>query len=255
MLKFLEWWSVRVNRHFCAVSQVQCAYFREQYGINVCYIPSGTVVKSPRPAQAILALGLEPHKYILFASRLVREKGAHYLIDAYRRLKTSTKLVIAGGAPGVDAYQRELFACADGDPRILFPGFVEGNLLEELFSNACFYVQPSDIEGLSIALLDALGYGLNCLVSDIPENIEAIDTHGFIFRRGDVDDLVAKMQMILDTDCDVNCSDSAQSHVQNLYSWDHVTDEFERYYEEVLGNKSCVTTIEVTRDVKYTEEP
>jgi glycosyltransferase involved in cell wall biosynthesis len=233
VLKGLEWWSVRVNRHFTAVSQVQCEYFRDTYGINVRYIPSGTNINTPPPPQAIRSLGLEPGRYVLFASRLVHEKGAHHLIAAFRRLDTSCKLVVAGDVAGASAYKQELLTLAGGDPRILFPGFVEGRLLEELFGHARVYVQPSEIEGLSIALLEAMSYGLCCVISDIPENREATNDLGLTFRSGDVDDLVRTLGIAL-TLRD-GADEAARHHVLTHYSWEHIADEFEAYYAELLG--------------------
>jgi glycosyltransferase involved in cell wall biosynthesis len=240
VLKALEWWSVRTNRRFTAVSQVQCEYFADAYGITVRYIPSGTDVRTPPPAREIRRLGLEPGRYLLFASRLVREKGAHYLIEAFRRLNSPHKLVVAGDVPGAAAYRQELEALAGGDTRILFPGFVEGRLLEELFGHALLYVQPSEVEGLSIALLEAMSYGLPCVTSDIPENREATNDLGMTFRSGDVDDLACVLRTALAV---ASRSDGAEARalMQTRYSWDHIADEFEAYYAEVLGLRPSAT--------------
>jgi len=235
VLQALERMSVKTNRHYTAVSKVQCDYFRETYGIETVYIPGGAEVKTPPPAQELYALGLEPKRYVLFASRLVHEKGAHDLITAFRQLATTDKLVIAGDAPGAEVYQRTLRALAGDDNRILFPGFVEGRLLAELFSHARVYVQPSTIEGLSIALLEALSYGACCLVSDIPENIEAIDTHGVVFRTGDCADLTAKLRWLLAMDDqEARFKANAIAHASTHYSWDHIADQFEHYYQMML---------------------
>jgi glycosyltransferase involved in cell wall biosynthesis len=231
VLRFLERWSVRTNRSFTAVSQTQCAHFHETYGITARYIPGGAEWRTPPPAREIYALDLEPRRYVLFASRLVREKGAHHLIRAFRQLATTDKLVIAGSASVTRAYRRELQALAAGDPRIIFPGFVEGRLRDELFSHARVFVQPSDVEGLSLALLEALSYGLDCLVSDIPENIEAIDTEGITFRQGDADDLAAKLKEMLDGEGVPTRVAAAAPRP----SWDQVADEFEQFYQELAA--------------------
>ena len=179
---YLERRSMTGMDAYTAVSRVQCASLSRTYGVPVEFIPTGADMRDPTPAREIGSLGLKPREYILFASRLVREKGHHYLIPAFRKLDTDKRLVIAGDAQGEDVYKEELRRLADGDPRIIFPGFVQGRLLKELFSNAHFYVHPSELEGLSIALLEAMGYGNACLVSDIPENEEALGDTGFYFK-------------------------------------------------------------------------
>jgi len=232
VLKALERWSFIVNRHFTAVSQEQCRYFKNKYGIDVRYIPSGATVHPPTVPQEIFQLGLLPKRYILFASRLVREKGAHFLIPAFRRLQTACKLVIAGDVAGTDAYKQELLGLAEGDPRIVFPGYVEARLRDELFSHALIYVQPSIVEGLSIALLEAMSYGLCCLVSDITENLEAIGGNGISFHNEDVDDLEGKLRHLLTTDGLPDwIAANAMAHVREHYSWDRITDEFEGFYQ------------------------
>lgn len=240
VLKFLEWWTVRNNRHFTAVSHAQCAYFQNAYGIETCYIPGGADLKEIRPARELSALGLEPRRYVLFASRLVREKGAHHLIQAFRRVEGPWRLVIAGDVCGTDAYKQELRRLAGNDARIIMPGFIQGPLLEELYSHARLFVQPSDVEGLSLALLEAMGRGICCLVSDIPENIEAIADGGVTFRRGDADDLAVRMQDLLDHP---GIADAygirAAARVRDEYVWDRVADEFERYYRDILSKRKA----------------
>ncbi|MBP7829655.1 MAG: glycosyltransferase family 4 protein [Kiritimatiellae bacterium] len=235
VLRSLERWSIRANRHVTAVSRTQCEYFRAEYGIEARYIPGGADVKEPRPAHELYSLGLEPGRYVLFASRLVREKGAHVLVEAFRRLAAPCKLVLAGDVPGEDAYRDELRRLAGDDPRIVWPGFVQGALRDELFSHARVYVQPSDVEGLSLALLEAMGRGLCCLASDIPENAEAVAEAGVLFRRGDAADLAAKLQDLLDhPDTAATYGGRAAARVRREYSWDRIADEFERYYREII---------------------
>ncbi|HEY3418251.1 MAG TPA: glycosyltransferase family 4 protein [Armatimonadota bacterium] len=234
VLKGLERWSVLVNTHFTAVSAQQCQYFRDTYNINVSYIPTGAEIKPHVDAQEITALGLHPQRYILFAARLVRDKGAHYLIPAFRRLMTDYTLVIAGDTSGNNEYKQELLDLAGDDPRILFPGYVEGRLLHELFSNALMYVLPSEIEGLSIALLEAMSYGLCCLVSDIPENLEALGGCGFTFQNRNIDDLSRQLQHIMANPQATNqYARHAVARVAEHYSWDRVTDQFEQLYQEI----------------------
>lgn len=236
MLRFLEMVSLAGNHSCTAVSNTQCEFYRDNHGLKMRYIPTGAEIKPHHEPREILRMGLEPGRYVLFASRLVREKGAHYLLEAFRGLKTEHRLVIAGDAKGEEAYKQELLSLADGDPRILFPGFVEGRALQELFSNAAVYVQPSEIEGLSIALLEAMSYGNCCLVSDIPENMEAIGEAGFTFQNKNVASLQSELSMLLDLETlRASVGDAARSRVGECYNWDRIADEFEDMYRSLAG--------------------
>jgi len=166
----------------------------------------------------------------------VREKGAHYLIPAFRKLDTDFKLVMAGDVKGEKTYKAELQELAGGDERILFPGFVEGRALEELFSNAACYVQPSELEGLSIALMEAMSYGCPCLASDIPENREAIGDVGRTFKNADIDDLSVQLGLLCDTAHSIEAGERARERVRKNYSWDLIADEFERFYLGLLDS-------------------
>jgi glycosyltransferase involved in cell wall biosynthesis len=221
-----------------AVSKVQKKYYEDRFHREVVYIPNGVAPVEKRPAKWILEQGLQPDRYILFAARLVEEKGAHFLINAYRKLDTDMKLVIAGDAAHMEKYKAELRALAGDDPRILFPGFVTGEPMQELFSNAYLFCLPSTMEGLPVALLDAMNYGNCCVSSDIPENLEAIEDHGYAFRNRDPEDLRRVLADLLAHPEKVEEKKAvALEHVRCNYSWDKVTDQMEALYYEVLRNK------------------
>ncbi|MDO5379161.1 MAG: glycosyltransferase, partial [Clostridia bacterium] len=136
---------------------------------------------------------------ILFLSRIVPEKGLRRLIQAFGRVKTGKRLVIAGGSSDTDAFLEELKGMAEGDDRLLFTGFVEGRVKHELYSNAYVYVLPSDLEGMPLSLLEAMCYGNCCLVSDIAECAEVVEDRAMTFRRGEDGDLARKLQLLCDS--------------------------------------------------------
>jgi len=235
ILRLLEKSALKQTKICTAVSKTQCDYFIRKHGIQMKYIPPGADIKEKVTPQEIFKIGLKPKSYILFASRLVREKGAHYLIPAFRRLKTDCKLIIAGDVNGENHYKKDLHKLAANDSRIIFPGFVRGRLLEELFSHTLIYVHPSDLEGLSIALLEAMSYGNCCLVSDIPENLEAIGDTGFHFTSKNVDSLEQQLNWLLRHPQDVAAvSMRAKERVRLHYSWEIVTEQIEDLYLSVL---------------------
>lgn len=241
VLSFLEQFSLPRCRAHTAVSQTQCDYFKDSYNCDMEYIPTATEIKTPQSAYELLKKGLKPKQYILFASRLVSEKGAHFLIEAFKTLKTDKQLIIAGDAAGSECYKADLIRKAAGDSRIHFLGHVEGRLLEELFSHAYLYVQPSTIEGLSIALLEAMSYGNCCLCSDIPENLEAIGECGYSFASEDTNDLAERLAFLLAHPGQVErVKQQAQDRVREKYSWDLVTDKIEDLYRRVIARKAPV---------------
>ena len=113
-------------------------YFKETYGRETHFIPNGVNRPQIREANLITdKFGLKKDSYILFLGRLVPEKGIRYLVEAFKNVKTDKKLVIAGGSSDTDSFMAELKELAKDDNRILFTGFVQGAMLDELYSNAC----------------------------------------------------------------------------------------------------------------------
>lgn len=212
-------------------------YYEDRYKKNVSYIPNGVNICEPLAANLIRQKWFLVSKgYILFVSRLVPEKECHTLIQAFRNVETDKKLVIAGASWHSDDYVEDLKKQAMGDPRIIFTGWAEGDLLNELYSNAYLYCLPSTIEGLSLALLEAMSFGLCSLVSDIPENTDVIQRNGRAFKTGDVGDLTRKLQELIDHPEEVlSLGVDAKEAVQNEYSWERNCEDLEQAYLELLG--------------------
>ena len=220
-----------------AVSRVQQEYFRAKFGKEISYIPNGVSPVVLRKPAWLQAKGITPGRYILFAARLVEEKGAHFLIEAFRELDTDMQLVIAGDAEHMERYKAGLRALAAGDPRIVFTGFISGEPLEELFSNAYIFCLPSTLEGLPIALLDAMNYGNCCVASDIPENLEAVGMHGYTFRNRDAEDLRNVLaELIIHPEKVKEKREIIQQHVRSTYSWDLVTEQMEALYLSLVND-------------------
>lgn len=174
---------------------------------------------------------LETDSYILSLGRIVPEKGIHYLINAFRKCKTDKKLIIAGGAESNREYYSELLKLAKGDTRIIFTGYVVGQEIQELYSNAYLFVLPSNLEGMANALLEAMSYSNCCIISDIPENTETAQDHAIWFKRGDEEDLKNCLQELLDDSKLVHKYKSmAEDFVLKRYSWDLVVEQMLRVY-------------------------
>lgn len=221
-----------------AVSESLRDYAKKTYGRDAAYIPNGVAVEDRLEADGIRKWGLEPGKYIVAVSRLIRHKGLHHLIGAYNRLKTDKKLVIVGDGSFTDDYVKELQSMASINSNIIMTGAQSGRLLGELFSNAYLFVQPSESEGLSIALLEAMSYQRAVLVSDIPENLEAVGGSGFSFRNKDSRDLAEKIAHLLaNPDLVEEKGRSGYERVKKFYDWQSITKNILLEYVESLSAK------------------
>lgn len=249
-LHALEKCAFQFGDTFTAVSQIECDDYQARYGVPVTYIPTAADVKPPAHPDRLTQLDIKPGQYILFASRLVPEKGAHYLIKAFRELKTDCALILAGAAPSESQYIVELRSLASGDPRIHFLGYVQGPLLDELFSNARIFVQPSEIEGLPISLLEAMATGNLCIASDIPENLEALGGAGLSFRSRDSEDLATRLRWALTNENQTtDLRRLAVKRVSQQFSWEAVTDSLEQLYSSAINATSpaqCTSPIPAT---------
>ncbi len=165
-------------------------YFKEKYNRETLFVPNGINPVTPEGIDEInQKFGLEKDGYILFLARITPEKGLDYLIDAYKKLNTDKKLVVAGAIEPETDYINSVLQKAKGFDNIIFTGFVSGKTLSALFTNCYVYVLPSDIEGMPMSLLEAVGYDARVIVSDIPENTACLDGYGNSFEKGNVDSL------------------------------------------------------------------
>lgn len=209
-------------------------YFKDKYGCDTVYIPNGVNIPSISPAELIKEKwSLAKDSYILYLGRIVPEKGLHYLIKAFRGVKTDKKLVIAGGSSDTDDYMEEVKDLAKGDDRIIFTGFVQGRMKQELYSNAYVYCLPSDLEGMPLSLLEAMSYGNCCLTSDINECTEVVEDKAVTFKKGDVENLRTTLQMLVSKVKAVEeYKRNAANYIVGKFNWDDVV----RKTVEVYGN-------------------
>lgn len=225
--------AVKYADEIIVLSQNVKNYFRETYGRETVYIPNGVSKAEFRKAKLIKRkYGLTENGYLLFLARIVPEKGLHYLIEAYNKLDTQIPLVIGGDWQYSVEYGKEIQEMCKGNPNIILTGFVEGETLYELFSNALLYILPSEVEGMAISLLEAMSYGKCCLVSDIPENLEIAEGYVESFRSGDTEDLREKLENILrEPEKREKLGKEAQEYVLARYNWEQIADATIKVYE------------------------
>lgn len=219
--------AVRFANEIIVLSRNVQQYFLDTYGRETKWIPNGVNAPEILDADEITRqFALEKDGYFLFLGRLVPEKGVHYLIEAFRQTKTDKKLVIAGGTSDTEDYAEKLRKLVEGDDRIRFTGFVQGQLLGELYSNAWVYVLPSDTEGMPLSLLEAMSYGNCCLVSDIPECAEVVESAAELFPAGNAQALADALQHLSDDAATVRARKaSARDYVCSRFDWDQITEK------------------------------
>jgi glycosyltransferase involved in cell wall biosynthesis len=226
--------AVKLPTSTMVVSRTLRQHYWESQGAGTSYVPNGGLLRERRAPDKIWDWGLEPGNYVLFLGRFSPEKGCHLLVEAYERLHTDAKLVMAGASSYCDDYSRQVRTHAS--ERIKMLDWVSGEALDELLTNAMLFVLPSDIEGLSLALLDAMGAGLCVLTSDVPENREAIEDAGFTFRRGDVADLADRLQFLIANPAVREAAgQAAKRRIREQYQWTGIATEVERIYFETMG--------------------
>jgi glycosyltransferase involved in cell wall biosynthesis len=235
-LKFGEWTTVKFPHATIVVSRTLAQHYAVKYQKSTIHIPNGFEPPIQRCPSLIKDLDLDQDNYILFVGRLSPEKGCHTLIHAFRQVETDKHLVLAGRANYDDDYYQQLRAEANGSAKIHFVGFVQGAMLQELYSNAYLVVHPSECEGLSVSLLEALSYNHCVLVSNIPENVEVLPARGYTFQVGNQRDLAQQLQKLFDNPGQVVSSRRfIQAHTDNLWPWEKVGQATYEVYEALLN--------------------
>ncbi len=232
-IKFGEKCAVKFADEIIVLSENVKNYFKKTYNRDTVFIPNGITSPTIENAEIInKEYGLEKDSYILYLGRLVPEKGIQYLIEAYKLIDTDKKLVIAGGSSDTADFENELKRSAESNDNIIFTGFVQGKILNELYSNAYVYVLPSDLEGMPLSLLEAMSYGNCCLTSDIHESASVIEDYGVTFKKSDAQDLKNKLQYLCDNpSITQKYKDKSSVYICNKYKWDDVVqDTLDLYY-------------------------
>lgn len=243
--KFASWYirfgeknAVKYADAIIVLSQSMKDYFENTYNRKTIFIPNG--VKKPNKVEAKEIKekwGLEKDGYLMFLGRLVPEKGVHYLIEAFQKIMDESieclkgkKLVIVGESSDTTKY---LYDLKNMGSNVIFTGFQQGRVLEELYSNAYVYVLPSDLEGMPLSLLEAMSFGNCCVVSSIKECTEIVEDKAVIFEKGNVGDLQLKLKELLEDEEKVaGYKKKSEDFICNKYNWDDVVERTIRVYKE-----------------------
>ncbi len=256
-LRLGEMITLKVPDKTISVTDYLRNYGLKQYGEDSIVIPNGvTLFKKASSLNVFKKWSLKKKMYVLAVSRLVAHKEIHTLFQAFINLKAlgkidkEFKLVVAGGGSYTDSYVRELKTMIRGRRDIVLAGVQKGEKLASLYKNAAFFVQPSRAEGLSLALLEAMGMGLAPLVSDIPENLSAIYGNGYVFRMGDIFDLMSKLEYSISHQTEMRVmGEKARQMAKEAYNWDKIVDDIESVYDEAVIEKWKKTNLKGKKQI------
>ena len=239
-IKFGERVMVKYADEIIVLSESAREYFKNTYNRETVLIHNGIEKPEKKEAEKITDLfGITKDGYICMVSRLTAEKGVHYLIDAYNSVKTDKKLVIAGDTSDTDDYVAMIKQKAENNPNIIFTGFISGDVLKEIYSNAYLVTLPSDIEGMSLSLLEALSYGNAVLCSDIPENTLVTEDKAMHFKKSSVEDLAEKLQLMCHDEALVHSlKNGVDEFILEKYKWSDVADTTYHLYQKLICHET-----------------
>lgn len=220
--------AVKYADEIVVVSQALKQYFQETYGLNTNYIPNGPGSYVDPDSQFTYgnSLGLKRGRYILYLGRLVPEKRADLLIEAFKQLQPQDwKLVLAGGISDTAQFTAQLLAMSEGQNQIVFTNEIKGSNLSQIMQGAGLFVLPSDLEGLPLVMLEAMREGIPVVASDIPPHKQLLgQDRGLLFRAGDVNSLVSSLKQALKQPAQLAAmAERAQEYVKANYSWEKIT--------------------------------
>ena len=221
------------------VSQALRTYFNRTYHVDSIYIPNGPGVYAQSDPQFtfVRSFNLQPERYLLFLGRLVPEKRPDLLIKAFQKIdQPGWKLVLAGGDSDTTDYIKELLQLSEGNSNIVFVGELKGSRLAEVVRGAGIFVLPSDLEGLPLAMLEAMREGVPVVASDISPHQQLIgedEDRGVLFNSGSIDSCADALDRAIERpDKLAKMARKAQKHIESNYDWDKITsDNLSVYYQ------------------------
>jgi glycosyltransferase involved in cell wall biosynthesis len=203
-------------------------YYRDRYARDSVFIPYGAELGKVPTTAVLERLGLVPQQYFLYVSRMEPENRALEVRQAFEQVDTPMHLALIGDAPYADDYIRQVRDTTD--PRIVIPGAIYGTGYHELDSHCFAYIHATEVGGTHPALIEAMGRGALVLYRDTRENAEVAGDAGIPFEPGT---LVARIRQVLNMSEEECCvlRHRAMERVRRHYSWDEVTDAYEKLFE------------------------
>lgn len=241
VLKCLEKQSINLGDELIVCSNALKKHFIEEYNKETILIYNAVRIPTLRITDKSVfeKNNIEQNNYYLYMARITEEKGLHYLINAFNRLQTNKKLVVAGPLNLSIPYHKKIYELAKGNKNIIFPGFVSGEEKANLFRGAYCFILPSELEGFSIGLLEAMSYSKCCIISNIPNNMEAAGDDCCIpFVSGDENSLHEKMRDVEEnSQLVISTGERARKRIINCFSEENLVNSMENLYTTILNNK------------------
>lgn len=237
-LQFGELMACKIATQTIVISRILQRYVMKKYDRKAVFIPNGVDIQPSLAEDHLAQWGLTHGEYILYVGRLIRIKRVRDLIIAFNKISTYKKLVIVGDGSFSDDCVHELEDLAQDNKNIIFTGRQDGEALRQLYTHAYLYVLPSEVEGLSISLLEAFACAVPVLTSDIAENVDVVKNYGFTFKMGNTQDLANTMQDLLNNpEITKKQRITAQRYVQLQYNWEKLSEQTEYLYIEAIHKK------------------
>lgn len=242
MLKTGEGAGMRFANERIAVSNHIAEAMTQRYHVPVQFIPNGVTLREDKGPSAVLQhLDLSPKNYVVMVARIVPEKNQHDLIEAFGRMQAAgqhldKKLVLVGAADHQSAYVDEVKQLAARTPNVVLAGMQRGDDLSTLYREAALFVLPSSHEGMPIALMEAMGYGLPVLASNITANLEVALPEDDYFPLGDTPALAQQMSAKLDKPFSAEQAAKQSAEIAATYGWSGIADQTLAVYRRLLKN-------------------
>lgn len=241
LIKSGEKAAVRCAHGIVVVSEALGSYFSQTYGRETVYIPNAPAgyAKSDPSFPFGTKLGLKQGRYMLFVGRLVPEKRADLLIEAFQKLKPAGwKLVFAGGVSDTTSFTSAMYEMASGNPDVIFAGELRGERLAEIVRGAGLFTLPSDLEGLPLAMLEGMREGIPVLASDIPPHQQLLsDQRGTLFQAGNVESCMRGMDWAIHHPQEIAVmAKNAKKYVDTYYTWENITAENLKLYTTISNS-------------------
>lgn len=236
------WLSPRLPIVLVSDAHVIADWYREHHGRRTVYIPYGSDARHLPPGETLARFDLRPEGYLLYVTRLEPENNAHLVLEAYRLAGglagLGMPMVLVGDAPYATEYKQRLTTLAAEIPGVLMPGYVFGDGYVELQSNALAYIQAAQVGGTHPALVEAMSRGACIVANDVPEHREVLADAGTYYDRNDASSLAEALSTVVgDPALRLRLGAAAAARADAMFSWHHVTDEYEALFERLLAGE------------------
>lgn len=221
ILRLGEWAGMRFSHARIAIAKHIADRMQDDFSKTVHFIPNGVKVDTKSLDDDVLnEFGLTKGRYVLLVARLVAEKRQTDLIEAFSRAGLgNTKLVLVGGGDADSTYADDLHERAKANAQVVLTGPQQGRRLASLFANAGLFVLPSSHEGMPIALLEAMAYGLPVLASDIEANLALGLDEGSYFPLGNIEELSASLHSKMENANGLRQARQSGNRIMSKYNW------------------------------------